>query len=594
MPERPHSIAKANTSAIAPSAADAWSPDATGGAALDRSLHAAIAAATGGLSPAALALSFTDLALHLAASPGRQIELWANAVQDAARFCAMASRPLAQFRPWQLLSPPANDRRFAGGDWLLPAFNLNAQAFLLCERWWRSTTDLHGLATGDAAIAAFALRQMLDAVAPTNFPTTNPKVIRRALESGGMSFVNGFENWFADAWRLAGGAGASRDGFVIGKDVATAKGRVVFRNHLIELIQYEPTTATVKPEPLLIVPAWIMKYYILDLSPGNSLVRYLTGQGFTVFMISWRNPTSEDRNLSLEDYRLLGVEAALSEIQSIIPGRAVHGVGYCLGGTLLAIAVAAASPERRAVWRTLTMLAAQTDFNEAGELTLFINESQVAFLEDMMREKGVLGSQQMAGAFSMLRSNDLIWSRIVRHYLLGERTSPSDLMAWNADATRMPARMHSEYLRSLFLQNDLAEGRYIAGGRPIALSDLQTPMFVVGTREDHVAPWRSVYKVHYLTDAAVTFVLTSGGHNAGILAPPDEAGHRYQIMSRTADDTYLGPDEWERLAPIAEGSWWEALTAFLATHSGGLVESPAYPAIAEPLPEAPGSYVHQE
>jgi polyhydroxyalkanoate synthase len=597
MPERLHSIAKATTSAISPptasSAAEARSHDATSGATLDRSLHAAIAATTGGLSPAALALSFTDLALHLAASPGRQIELCVNAVQDATRFWAMASRPLSQFRPWQLLSPAANDRRFAGDDWLLPPFNLNAQAFLLCERWWRSTTDLHGLATGDAAIAAFTLRQMLDAVAPTNFPATNPKVIRRALESGGMSFVNGFENWLADLWHRSSDAAVNRDAFVVGKNVATAKGRVVFRNHLIELIQYEPTTATVKPEPLLIVPAWIMKYYILDLSPGNSLVKYLTDQGFTVFMISWRNPTSEDRDLSLEDYRLLGVEAALSEIQSIVPGRGVHGVGYCLGGTLLSIAVAA-SPQRREMWRTLTLLAAQTDFTEAGELTLFINESQVAFLEDMMREKGVLGAQQMAGAFSMLRSNDLIWSRIVRDYLLGDRRSPSDLMAWNTDATRMPARMHSEYLRSLFLQNDLAEGRYVAGGRPIALSDLQTPMFVVGTREDHVAPWRSVYKVHNLTNAAVTFVLTSGGHNAGILAPPEEGGHRYQIMSRAADAPYLGPEEWQRLAPITEGSWWEALTAFLATHLGGPVAPPAYPATAGSLPEAPGSYVHQE
>lgn len=305
-------------------------------------------------------------------------------------------------------------------------------------------------------------------------------------------------------------------------------------------------------------------------------------------VIAPTKPVLEAANILLETNQRI--------IPVVGPDRAVIGVvseGDCLHRAELDV-LPSPGNWRRAAWRTLTMLAAQTDFTEAGELTLFINESQVAFLEDMMREKGVLGSQQMAGAFSILRSNDLIWSRIVRHYLLGERTSPSDLMAWNADATRMPARMHSEYLRSLFLQNDLAEGRYIAGGHPIALSNLQTPMFVVGTREDHVAPWRSVYKVHYLTDAAVTFVLTSGGHNAGILAPPDQAGHRYQIMSRAADDSYLGPDEWERLAPITEGSWWEALTAFLATHSGGPVAPPAYPVTAESLPEAPGSYVHQE
>lgn len=561
---------------------------------LDRALHAAIAMATGGLSPAALMLAFGDLALHLAASPGRRMQLTSSAILDATRLWTEAAWPLAGFHPWQLISPAESDRRFTGDDWLLPPFNWAAQAFLLCDRWWQSTTSVSGVAANDAAVVAFAMRQMLDAIAPPNFPATNPKVMRRSLETGGMSMIKGFENWLTDLQSWPPGAPAAADTMTVGKDVATTKGRVVFRNHLIELIQYEPTTATVKSEPLLIVPAWIMKYYILDLSPRNSLVRYLIAQGFTVFMISWRNPTSEDRDLSLEDYRALGVDAALAAIQANMPGRPVHGVGYCLGGTLLAIAVAAASPAQRAAWRTITLLAAQTDFTEAGELTLFINESQVAFLEDMMWEKGVLGSQQMSGAFSMLRSNDLIWSRIIRDYLLGDRTLRSDLMAWNADATRMPAHMQSDYLRSLFLQNDLAEGRYVARGRPIALSDLQIPMFVVGTRQDHVAPWRSAYKVHHLADAPVTFVLTSGGHNAGILAPPDEAGHHYQIMSRASDAPYVGPDEWERLAPMTEGSWWEAWSAYLTLHSDSEVSPPTFPTSARSLPDAPGSYVYQK
>lgn len=562
--------------------------------ALDRSLHAALAEMTGGLSPAALALAFVDLALHLAASPGRQMQLGSSAIRDAARLWAEATLPPAQFVPWQLISPGDNDRRFTGDDWLMPAFNWTAQAFLLCDRWWKSVASVPGVAAGHAAIATFAARQMLDAVAPTNFPATNPKVIRRAFETGGMSMVRGMENWLTDMRAWTGEAAPSGDPVMVGKDVATARGRVIFRNHLIELIQYEPTTDTVRPEPLLIVPAWIMKYYILDLSPRNSLVKYLTAQGFTVFMISWRNPTSEDRDLSLEDYRILGVEAALSKIQSNMPERAVHGVGYCLGGTLLALAVAAETPERQSGWRTLTLLASQTDFTEAGELTLFINESQVAFLEDMMWQTGVLGARQMGGAFSMLRSNDLIWSRLIRNYLLGERPSPSDLMAWNADATRMPAHMQSDYLRSLFLHNDLAEGRYVAGDRPIALSSIKMPIFVVGTRQDHVAPWRSAYKVHRLTDAPVTFVLTSGGHNAGILAPPGEPGHRYQIMSRAPDEPYLGPDEWKRTAPTTEGSWWEAWSTYLMLHSGPPVTPPVIPKSANELPEAPGDYVHQK
>ena len=290
-------------------------------------------------------------------------------------------------------------------------------------------------------------------------------------------------------------------------------------------IQYSPATAKVRPEPILIVPAWIMKYYILDLSPHNSLVRFLIAQGFSVFMISWRNPGAEDRDLSFDQYRKLGIDAAIAAINQLVPGRAIHAAGYCLGGTLLAIAAARLRNERPDCLRSVTLLAAQVDFTEAGELTLFMNESQVAFLEDMMWQRGVLEAAQMAGAFQLLRSHDLIWSRVIRNYLMGERVAPSDLMSWNADATRMPYRMHSEYLRKLFLNNDLAEGRYLADGQPIALTDLNGPMFVVGTSRDHVAPWRSAYKVHLLTDADITFVLASGGHNAGIVSPPSEAGH---------------------------------------------------------------------
>jgi polyhydroxyalkanoate synthase len=271
-------------------------------------------------------------------------------------------------------------------------------------------------------------------------------------------------------------------------------------------------------------------------------------------------------------------------------------MGYCLGGTLLAIAAAKLAKGRPDCLASVTLLAAQTDFTEAGELTLFINESQVAFLEDVMWERGVLDTTQMAGAFQILRSNDLIWSRVIRDYLLGEREPLSDLMSWNADATRMPYRMHSEYLRKLFLNNDLAEGRYRADGKPVALSDLHAPMFIVGTERDHVAPWRSTHKIHFLAaDADITYVLTSGGHNAGIVAPPGEEGHHYQVLTKQADGPYVGPDEWVKLAPRSEGSWWTEWVHFLESHSSAPVAPPAMGGRQDvaSLKDAPGDYVLQ-
>jgi polyhydroxyalkanoate synthase len=383
--------------------------------------------------------------------------------------------------------------------------------------------------------------------------------------------------------------------FRVGEDVAVTPGKVVYRNDLVELIQYSPTTESVQAEPILFIPAWIMKYYILDLSPGNSVVKYLVDRGHTVFMVSWRNPTSEDAYLGMDDYRKLGVMLPLDVVTTIVPGRKVHAVGYCLGGTLLTIAAATMAREADDRLASVTLFATQTDFSEVGEISLFIDESQVTFLEDLMWEEGYLDAKRMSAAFQLLRSTDLIWSRMVRDYLLGSRRPMIDLMAWNQDATRLPYRMHTEYLRHLFIDNELFEGKYEVEGGPIAISNIHVPIFVVSTEKDHVAPWRSVYKIHLQADAPLTFVLTSGGHNAGIISEPGHPRRHYRVTTSDDGQSFVDPGMWFVKTPVKEGSWWPEWESWLRARSSAEQVQPrtitsdreTFPALCD----APGTYV---
>jgi polyhydroxyalkanoate synthase subunit PhaC len=566
----------------------------------DRALHAALARFTMGQSPAAVAAAYLDWLVHLAAAPGKRLQLVDKMARKALRFQNWAWRQAIEpGKAAPVIRPLPQDRRFNGDAWRQPPFNLLYQGFLLHQQWWHNaTSDVRGVAHHHQAMVEFGARQMLDMFSPSNFLFTNPELLQRTLEMGGRNFLIGLQN-MAEDWErtISGRKPVGAEAYEVGRNLAATPGKIVYRNRLIELIQYEASTAEVRPEPVLIVPAWIMKYYILDLSAQNSLVRYLTSQGFTVFMISWKNPDAQDRDLGMEDYRALGAMAALDAIATIVPDRQVHAIGYCLGGTLLSIVAAAMARDGDARLKTMTLLAAQTDFTEAGELMLFIDESQIAFLEDMMWEQGFLDAKQMAGAFQMLRSNDLVWSLMLRRYLMGEREPLSDLMAWNADATRLPYRMHSEYLHGLFLENDLAEGRYIVDGRPVALTDIRVPIFAVGTEWDHVAPWRSTYKIHLLADTDVTYALTNGGHNAGIVSEIGRPGRRYRLMHKQAEARYVDPDTWLATAPLHEGSWWPALADWLGTHSGGPVAPPSLGSPDRgfaPLCDAPGTYVFQD
>ena len=573
--------------------------------ALDRAVHANIAGLSGGFSPIALALAASDWALHLAASPGRQATLLISALSEqAALFAEMPVNALgpvtALGHPGEPSSRPkrAEDRRFRAEEWQDWPFSLYADSFLAAERCWdEATSQIHGTTRHHLAVLNFVGRQALDTVSPSNFLLTNPVALKQTLRENGINLVRGAINYATDVGRLARGERSDAEkAYKPGETVAITKGVVVRRTRLAEIIQYGPTTATVRAEPVVITPAWIMKYYILDLSRQNSLICHLVDSGFTVFCISWRNPTADDRDIGFDDYRREGVSAAINAALAISGASRAHLVGYCIGGTLAAIAAASMARDNDERIQSLTLFAAQMDFEDAGELRLFIDESQLALLEDVMWKQGTLESKQMAGTFNLMRSNDLIWSRAIHHYLMGEPGQVDDLAAWSSDATRMPYKMHSEYLRELYLNNDLAEGRFRLEGRLVALQDIRAPIFVVAAERDHVAPWRSVFKIHFETDADITFALVNGGHNRGIVAPPGEGDRHFRIATTAAKDSRPDPEAWVAAAQLRQGSWWPAWFDWLAAHSGGMVEPPPLGSVdlgLAPLGPAPGDYVRQ-
>ncbi|WP_407932644.1 PHA/PHB synthase family protein [Castellaniella denitrificans] len=551
---------------------------------IDRVAFATVAKLSGGLSPFGMAFAHLDWAAHMACSPGKALALWQLLLPGQDRDGTA--------------DPAGTDRRFKHPGWENQPYRQWRDQFLKAQAFWdQATRNVDGVQPHHLHVQHFITRQLLDTASPSNLWWTNPEVLAAARDSAGMNFVHGGLRMLAD-WKdlLAGDAPGTSpqalSAYRVGKEIAATPGQVVFRNELFELIRYAPATDEAWREPVLIVPSWLLKYYILDLSAHNSLIRHLVYCGHTVFAMSWRNPDAEARDTGLEDYLERGVLRALSETARGAGCRRVHAVGYCLGGTLLALCAAALAREPRQDVRlqTMTLLAAQTDFSEPGELGLFMGTSAVAFLDGLMWQQGYLDGVQLAGVFQLLNARDLIWSRLVREYLLGHAQRVTDMMAWNADTTRLPYRLHSETLRYLYHGNDLAEGRYCWRGAPVSLSDLRVPAFVVATERDHISPWKSVYKLHRLCAQDLSFVLASGGHNGGIVAPPGQAHAQFRLAQRKLGQSYRSPESWMARTPIRPGSWWPAWEAWLTAHSSVRVPVQAV-AQAHTLCAAPGTYV---
>jgi polyhydroxyalkanoate synthase len=545
-------------------------------------------------NPTAIGAAFFEMTTRMMADPSRlvqaQLSLWNDYMtlwqRTAQRFLGGAAEP-------PVIDSAPEDRRFRDRAWSdNTLFDFIKQSYLLTARTIQAAVkNVEGLDERTARKVDFYTRQFIDALAPSNFVMTNPEVLRATLETRGENLLRGLENLLDDLERGKGRLAISMTdmkAFRLGENVATAPGKVVYQNELMQLIQYAPATETAKRRPLLIIPPWINKFYILDLRPQNSFIRWAVGQGHTVFVISWVNPDERLARKTFEDYMFEGPLAALDAMAAATGEREANVIGYCLGGTLLAATLAYMAAKRDNRIKSATYFVTMVDFAEAGELSVFIDEEQLTALEERMSKKGYLDARDMHTTFNMLRANDLIWSFVVNNYLLGKSPFPFDLLYWNADSTRMPAAMHSFYLRRMYQENLLVEpGGITLGGVPIDLRKIKTPSFVLSTREDHIAPWRSTYAATRLYRGPVKFVLSASGHIAGVVNPPGSKYGHWENPENPPD-----PDAWLAAAVRIDESWWPDWEKWVAQYGGG--EVPArHPGDGKltPIEDAPGSYV---
>ncbi len=538
--------------------------------------------------------AFLEMTKHLMMDPQKivqaQMELW----RDYMTLWQNATRRLMGEEVEPTVTPHHDDRRFKDAAWEENTlFDFIKQSYLLTARWMQNTVrEVEGLDEQTAKKVDFYTRQFVDAMAPSNFVMTNPEVLRETLDSKGENLVRGLQNLLDDLERGQGRLKirmTDAEAFEVGSNIATSKGKVVFQNELMQLLQFEPLTEKVYKRPLLIIPPWINKYYILDLREKNSFIRWATEQGHTVFCISWVNPDERLAAKTFEDYMFEGPLAALDAIEKATGETRANVIGYCLGGTLLASTLAYMAAKKDNRIATATYFVTLTDFSEPGELGVFIDDAQLTALEERMEERGYLEGGEMATTFNMLRANDLIWSFVVNNYLLGKDPFPFDLLYWNSDSTRMPAAMHGFYLRKMYVENKLVEpGGITLGGVKIDLRKIKTPSFLLSTREDHIAPWMSTYTATKLYSGPVTFTLAASGHIAGVVNPP--AANKYSYW--TNDECPESPDDWLAGATEHPGSWWPEWHKWIASRARAKVNA-RKPGDGElkPIEDAPGSYV---
>ncbi len=538
--------------------------------------------------------AFCELTARMLVNPFKlaeaQVRLWQEYLNlwqgSVLKLWGQDPRPVAQ--------PLPGDRRFSHDDWEDNfVFDFIKQSYLIASRAINEVvSDIEGLDEDAQKKVAFFTRQYTDALSPSNFLLTNPEVLRATVESRGQNLIKGLTHLLEDLERGHGSLRitmSDRDAFKLGKNIATTPGKVVYQNDLMQLIQYEPSTKQVFEKPLLIIPPWINKYYILDLREKNSYIKWAVDQGHTVFVISWVNPDARYANAKFEDYLTLGPMAALDAIEKATGESKVNAVGYCLGGTLLACTLAHMAAHKDQRIASATFFAAMIDFSEPGELGVFIDEESIDSLEARMKERGYLTGTEMADAFNMLRANDLIWSFVVNNYLLGKEPIPFDLLYWNSDSTRMPASMHGFYLRKMYLENRLIErGGIIVAGVHLDLSKIKTPSYFLSTSEDHISPWKSTYAGTQLFAGPVRFVLAGSGHISGVVNPPIANKYKHWTNDELPEDAW----EWCKGAKEHEGSWWPDWQKWVARRAGDKV--PAHipgKGKLKAIEDAPGSYV---